>query len=222
MFTGHYAVALAAKPFAPKTSLGTLFLAVQLADLLWPIFLLLGLEHVRIDPGNTRVTPLDFYDYPISHSLLGLAGWAAALALAYYAVRRYPRGAGVVAAAVLSHWLLDALTHRPDMPIVPGADVRAGLGAWNSFAATWGLELGFLAVGLGIYLRVTEAMDRVGRWALIGLVALLLAILAGNLLGPPPPSESAVAMVTLLLWLFVPWGYWIDRHRRPCAAVRDT
>jgi hypothetical protein len=147
MFIGHYAVALGAKRVSPKVSLGTLLLASQFIDLLWPIFLLLGLEHVRIDPGNTVFTPLDFYDYPISHSLLAVLGWAAGFGVVYYAVRRSGRNALILGALVLSHWVLDFISHRPDLPLIPGMETRVGLGLWNSFAASVMVETALFAVG---------------------------------------------------------------------------
>jgi hypothetical protein len=119
MFIGHYGVALAAKRLAPRASLGTLILAAEFVDALWPIFLMAGIEHVRIAPGITRVSPLGFYDYPISHSLVTVIGWAAGFGIVYFALRRYASGAWVAAALVLSHWFLDALVHRPDMPVTP-------------------------------------------------------------------------------------------------------
>src|SRR3989339_132004 len=122
MFIGHYAVALAAKKGAPKVSLGTLFIAAQLVDLLWPLFLLLGLEHVRIDPGNTAFTPLDFYDYPITHSLVGAVGWSMLLGGVYYGFRRERKSAVVIGLVVFSHWILDLITHRPDLPLGLGGD----------------------------------------------------------------------------------------------------
>jgi hypothetical protein len=215
MFIGHYAVGFAAKRLASKTSLGTLFLSVQLVDLLWPLFLLLGLEHVRIDPGNTVVTPLDFYNYPITHSLLGAVGWSIVLGLIYFAARRNSRGAWIVGACVLSHWALDALSHRPDLLLVPGGSTRVGLGLWNSLWGTVLVEGGIFAAGVILYGRLTDARDRVGRYAFWSLVVLLAAIYALNLAGPPPPGAFEIALVGLAGWLFVPWAYWIDRHRRP-------
>ncbi len=214
MFIGHYAVALAAKRAAPRVSLGTLFLSVQLADLLWPIFLLMGLEHVRIDPGNTVVTPLDFYDYPITHSMTASLGWSLLFGLIYFFIRRYPRGAWIVAAGVFSHWVLDAIVHRPDLPLVPGGAVRVGLGLWNSLPGTVVVELGLFVIGTVLYLRATPAKDRIGRYALWSLLALLVLLYMANLTSPPPPSEMAIAIVGLGGWLFVPWAYWIDRHRK--------
>jgi len=213
MFIGHFGVGLAARKFAPKTSLGTLFLSVQLVDLLWPMFLLLGMEHVRIDVGNTVVTPLDFYDYPITHSLVGVLAWAVMLGLVYFGFQRYPRGAWVVGTGVLSHWVLDAISHRPDLLLVPGTSTRVGLGLWNSLPATVIVEGAIFFGGLVLYLQSTTARDRTGRYALWALIALLVVLYVGNLWGPSPPSVNVLATVGLAAWLFVAWGYWIDRHR---------
>ncbi len=219
MFLGHYGVALAAKRVAPRASLGTFILAAQFLDELWPIFLLLGLERVRIVPGLMAANSLDFVHYPISHSLLAAAGWALLLGAGYYALRRYGRGAWVVAAAVLSHWLLDAPMHRPDLPLWPGSAVRVGLGLWNSVPATIAIELGFFALGLALYLRTTRARDRIGNWGLWAMVAVLVFFFLSGSFGPPPPSERSLAVTTLGLWLFVPWGYWVDRHRATAAPT---
>jgi hypothetical protein len=219
MFLGHFAIALAAKPIAPRVSLGTLFLAAQLADLLWPTLLLLGVEQVRIVPGTTVVTPLSFDHYPVSHSLLALIGWGAVLGLVHYGRRHDARAGAVLALLVVSHWALDALVHRPDLPLLPGNALRIGAGLWNSLPATLLLELGGLAVGAFIYRRATQALDTLGRVLLLGLLALLLAIYAANLLGPAPPGVSAIAYVGHAQWLLVAWGYWIDRHRTARANV---
>lgn len=215
MFLGHYAVALAAKKTAPKTSLGTLFLSVQFLDLLWPIFLLLGLEHVRIAPGNTAFTPLDFYDYPITHSLATVIGWSLAFGLIYFFRRRYARGAWVLGLGVFSHWLLDFVAHRPDLPIVPGGETNAGLGLWNSVPATLLVESTLFIVGLILYLRATTARDRIGRYAFWGFIIFSVLIYVGNIFSrqQPPSNVTALAIGGLSQWLIIPWTYWIDRHR---------
>lgn len=218
MFIGHFAVALAAKKAAPKTSLGTLILAAQLPDLLWPIFLLLGVEHARISPGATAVTPLDFTSYPLSHSLLADIGWGLLLAGLYLLTRRNLRGGFLLALLVLSHWLLDALSHRPDLPLWPGSQTMVGLGLWNSTFATVAIELAMFAGALGIYSSVTRPRDRTGSAALISYVAFLVFVYLGNLFGPLPPSIRAVAIAGLGIWLLVAWGYWIDRHRVPAST----
>ncbi len=213
MFIGHYAVALAAKKAAPRTSLGTLFLAAQFVDLLWPVLLLLGLEHVRIDPGNTAVTPLDFYDYPITHSLAGAVLWSLLLGILYRVIRRDVRGAVVVGACVFSHWMLDFLTHRPDLPLWFTGSARVGAGLWNSVAGTFVVEGGMFAAGIAIYLRSTRRKDRTGLYAFWSLIAVLSAIYCGNLFGPPPPDPRTIAIAGNAAWLFVLWAYWADSHR---------
>ena len=218
MFVGHFAVGLAAKRLTPYTSLGTLVVAVQLLDLIWPTFLMLGIERVRIDPGNTAVTPLAFEYYPWTHSLLMSVVWAGALAAVYGLFRRYSRGARIVALAVVSHWLLDFVVHRPDLPLVPGLSHVVGLGLWRSVTATTALELSMLAGGLWMYVRSTEPADRIGSYALVGFTLALITIHVANLLGPPPPSADAVALVGQAQWLLVAWAVWIDRHR---MAVRQ-
>ena len=214
MFLGHFGVGFGAKTAAPKTSLGTLLLASQLIDLLWPTLLLVGVERVAITPGITRVVPLDFTHYPISHSLAAVLLWAVLFGVAYQALRRYPRGALVCGLAVVSHWLLDLLTHRPDLPLAPGSDARVGLGLWGSLPATLLVELAVFAIGVFLYVRTTRASDRTGTVALWALVGVLLVVYAGNILGPPPPSVSAIAWLGQAQWLLVAWGYWIDGHRR--------
>jgi hypothetical protein len=212
MFIGHFGVALAAKKVAPRTSLGALFFATEFADLIWPVFLLLGLEHVRIAPGITTVSPFDFYDYPISHSLLTLAIWSAAVGSAYYLLTRYTRGAWIMALGVVSHWFLDALMHRPDMPLWP-AGPKVGLGLWNSWTASIVVEVFMFAIGLWIYLSMTRHKDAIGRYAFWSLMALLFFGWVSSLLAGPPPGEKAMAWGAVVMWIAVPWGWWADKHR---------
>jgi len=216
MFIGHHAAGFVSKRLAPQVSLGTLFFATMFLDLLWPVLLLLDLEHVRIDPGNTAFTPLDFYDYPISHSLLTVLGWSVLIGVAYGVVRKNRRGATIVGAAVLSHWVLDFVTHRPDLPLWPGGPL-VGLGLWSSVPGTVIVESLFFLATLALYLRTTVARDRTGSIALWALVIFLVLIFLANLVSPPPPSVNAIAWTALLAWLFVPWAAWIDRHRQARA-----
>jgi hypothetical protein len=213
MFIGHHAVSFAIKPIAPRVSLGTLFAATILLDLIWPILILLGIEDVRIAPGITAFTPLDFYKYPITHSLLTVLGWSAAAGIVYWIFRKSARDAAIVGAAVLSHWVVDFLAHRPDLPLWPGGP-KVGLGLWNSIPATIVVEVGMFVIGLWLYLRATKARDRIGSFALWSLVAFLGVIYVANLTAPPPPDAKSIAIAGLAQWLFVPWGLWIDRHRR--------
>ena len=215
MFLGHFAVGFAAKKITPKVSLGTLFLAVQLQDLLWPLFLLLGFEHVRISPGDTAMTPFDFYDYPITHSLLGAALLAAALGLIYWTVRKSIKPAIVVSVAALSHWLLDFITHRPDLPLTYTGDTKVGLGLWNSVGVAVGLELVLFTVGIFLYMKATTARNLKGKYGLVALLVILAGIYVSNIFGPPPPAVDMVAVAGNAMWLFVLLGYWVDRNRTP-------
>jgi LexA-binding, inner membrane-associated putative hydrolase len=215
VFIGHFGVALAAKRVTPRTSLGTLVMAAQFVDLLWPIFLFLGVEKVVIAPGNTVVTPLDFISYPLSHSLLAVFGWACLIAGIYRVVKHDSRGALCLWFVVMSHWLLDALTHRPDLPLYPGSSMYVGLGLWNSRAGTILVEGAIFALGVMLYAIATRPRDRIGFYAFRSFVALLLLFYAVNLFGPAPPSSEAVALGSLSLWLLVAWAYWLDHHRQP-------
>ena len=218
MFLGHFAVGLAAKKLTPYTSLGTLLLSAQLLDLIWPTLLLWGVERVRIVPGITVVTPLDFVSYPWSHSLAMAAAWALLFSGIYVLLRRYPRGAIVTLALVLSHWVLDLVTHRPDLPLVPFGGPVVGLGLWNSLPATVVMEGLMFAVGLYLYKTNTEPVDKIGSGAFVAFVFTLVVIYAVNLFGPPPPDEQTLAYVGHAQWLLVAWGYWLDRHR---VAIRQ-
>lgn len=213
MFLGHYAVALAAKRIAPRLQLGTLILSAQLLDELWPVFLLLGWERVRIAAGYTAASPLEFVSYPISHSLLTAIIWALVLGGGYHVFRRHTRGAVVIACLVVSHWFLDFAMHRPDLPLWPGSRVLLGAGLWNSIVATMWIESLLFVGAIIIYVQTTRPRDSTGVWAFWSMIAVLAVIFVGSIAGPLPPSEQAVAWTTLGLWLFVPWGYWIDRHR---------
>jgi hypothetical protein len=214
MFVGHFALGFAAKRAVPRVSLGVLFAAAQFADLLWPVLVAAGLEQVAIDPGNTAFTPLDFISYPYSHSLLLLVVWGVVLGAAYRAVtHRNGRTLAVLTALVVSHWVLDVITHRPDIPLYPGGP-KVGLGLWNSVGATIAIELTMYAAGVWIYTSVTRARDSIGRWAFGSLVVFLVLAYVANILGGPPPSVTTIwiaAIPASLLILF--WSAWADGHR---------
>ncbi len=214
MFIGHFGVGLLAKRAAPKASLGTLFFAAQALDLLWPILLLTGVEGVRIAPGITVACPLDFVNYPWSHGLFPVLVWAAALALLYWIFRR-SLGTGLVLGLVLaSHWLLDFVTHRPDLPLAPGDPRRYGLGLWNSLPGSLAAEVGLFLLGLWVYTSATRPENRRGTWTLWALALALLGLQVANYFGPPPPDVQTLAYSALGIWLFVFWGAWVDSNRR--------
>ena len=213
MFLGHYGLALAAKRVAPRTSLGALTFAAQFLDELWPILLLLGVEQVRVVPGYMTTSPLEFVSYPYSHSLLMSIVWGAVIGGMYYLLRRDRHGSWVMGLLVVSHWFLDVPMHARDLPLWPGASSpKVGWGWWNSIILTYLPELVIYATGLALYLRSTRATDRVGSWGLWAYV-LFLAVVFFASGGSPPPSERTLAWMALAIWIFVPWAWWVDRHR---------
>jgi membrane-bound metal-dependent hydrolase YbcI (DUF457 family) len=218
MIIGHAAVAFAARRAAPRAPLTLLTTAAFFADLLWPIFLLLGWETVRITPGITVMTPLDFTSYPISHSLVTLIGWGVLFGLLARAITRDRAAAWWVGALVVSHWVLDALVHRADMPLWPGGP-RVGLALWNAPAVEVPLEVLMLVAGLALYVRATRARGIGGHLSLWSLVVVFSLMYAGGLLGPPPPDPHVLALVGLSGWLFVPWCLWVDRTREARAGA---
>ncbi len=193
MFIGHYAVALAAKRVAPRTSLGTLFAATSLADLLWPVFLLFGWEQAHVVPGPNPFLTLWLDSIPISHSLITLIGWGALFAYLYRVRTGDGRAALVVALLVVSHWLLDYVTHRPDMPLYPGG-TPLGLGLWNSVTGTVAVEGVMFVAGVWLYATATRARDRTGTYGFWSLIAVLVLSYVGSLFSPPPPTRVALAV----------------------------
>jgi hypothetical protein len=218
VFIGHLAVAFAAKKVSPRTSLGTLVLAAQWVDLILPIFVLAGLEHVGVRQSANPFLTLDVKDYPITHSFVAGIGWALLVGGLVVRLSRDARSGLVVGAAVLSHWVLDFVSHTPDMPLWPGGPV-VGLGLWRSVGATVTVEGLMFAAGLWLYFRTTRAKDRIGRWAAVAFVGFLVLIDALQLLPmASPPDPKVFAVVGLLGWLFPLWAWWADRHREPIAA----
>lgn len=213
MFIGHFALGFAAKRLAPRTSLGTLLAAPELADILFPLFVVLGWEKVAFTSAASPFLSITLDQYPISHSLLALIAWGIVFALLYRWRTGYGRGAVVVALLVVSHWVLDFVTHRPDMPLYPGGP-KVGLELWASVPGTLIVEGLLFVAGVAIYARATRARDAVGRYAFWGLVLLLLALYVASLFSPAPPSGSEFAVVGMILALvFVGLGVWVDRHR---------
>jgi membrane-bound metal-dependent hydrolase YbcI (DUF457 family) len=213
MFIGHFGAGFWGKKFAPSLSLGTMFLAAQWIDLIWPVLLILGIEQVVIDPGNTVITPLDFIHYPITHSMLAVLIWGIILGGVYYFIKNDRKNAIWVGVLVISHWILDLITHRPDLPLIPGYNVKVGFGLWNSLVGTLILEVSIFILGIYFYLRATRANNKTGSIALWSLIGFLAIIYISNLFGPPPPSAEAIGILGLSQWLLVAWGYWIDRNR---------
>lgn len=217
MFVGHYGVAFALKRAEPRVSLGTLFLAVQLVDILWGGTLLLGWEHARVVPGYLAASPLEFLDYPITHSLLAGLGWGAATALVYYSlpttnVSHHTRAALIVGLAVLSHWPLDVLMHGPDLPLAGSASAKLGLGLWRSVPLTIGIELALLAIGVALYATRHSRKHPVRPVRLAIVLVVLVAVWLGSMFGPAPANIRMVGVGAALIGLIMAGlGWWADR-----------
>ena len=215
MFIGHAAVGFASKAAVPRASLGVLLAAPFLLDLIWPVFLLTGVESARIEPGNTAFTPLAFDHYPWSHSLLMAVLWGALFGVLVYLALRSAAIGAVVMLGVVSHWICDAVVHRPDLPLTPNGTIFVGMGLWNWRAGTIALELPLFALGVWLYLRATKPRDAIGRWAPAGLIAFFLFAYAAAAFGPPPPNMTAVAWSGIGGLILIPWAAWADAHRNP-------
>ncbi|HZH67450.1 MAG TPA: metal-dependent hydrolase [Flavisolibacter sp.] len=213
MFIGHFAVGFAAKSLKSKPSLGTYFLAAQFPDLLWPTFLLLNIEKSEISQIAANPIPLSFTHYPISHSLLTVIGWGVLFALVYTLLKKNKNAAIILGVCVVSHWLLDFFVHIPDLPLYPGNSPLFGLGMWRLKTAVLVVEVLMLATGVFLYLKASRTKSRKGSYATLAFVFILLVVHLLNVFGPPPPSMKAVAWAGQLQWLFVLWGYLIDRGK---------
>lgn len=207
MFIGHFGLGLAAKKVAPSVSLGTLFIAVQFLDLLWPTLLLFNVEHVVIHPELGGERMLEFTDYPVSHSLLMAMVWSVAFGGIYFLVKKNMRDSVIVGLAVLSHWVLDLIVHFHDLPIFPWASPKVGLEVWANPVLTNLIEGFMFITGIVIYLRAARPRKGV-FWA---LMALLLLVQVSNLFSPAPGSVTALAWSAQVMWLLVGMAYWADR-----------
>lgn len=220
MFVGHFAVGFASKRFAPRVPLILLLVAALLSDILGPVFSLLGWEHVRIAPRDTRFTPLDLYDYPWSHSLLMTIAWATLLALIYRSQQPDPIGSLVIWLGAASHWVLDWITHRPDLPLYPGAKVRYGLGLWNSIPSTMFIELAMLGIGVWVYVKATKPRDSIGKYVFFAFIFILLLLYVEIPFSSPPQSALQLDYVSIVLTVvLLTWASWFDTHRDMAHGV---
>jgi hypothetical protein len=210
MLVGHLAVGLTGKRIEPRISLGTWILAALLADLIVFPLLIAGIERFHTEAGVTANRMVG--DIPYSHSLLMDAVWAGLFAGAYFLLRRYPRGARLLFAVVLSHWLLDFVSHRPDMLLAPGTQAVFGLGLWNSIPATLVVEGGLWLFAIIVFARAFMPGKRVGTYAFwIGVVLLTLAWYGNITSGMDPNPVRAGISGLIFFLLMIAWAYWINR-----------
>jgi membrane-bound metal-dependent hydrolase YbcI (DUF457 family) len=215
MFIGHYGPSFACKAWKPVVPLWVLFVAVQLVDIVWAVLVLLGIEKVRIVPGITATNPFDLYYMPFTHSLPGAIFWAVGAAAVYRAVAPAQKwtAAVIVGGAVFSHWVLDLVVHRPDLPLYDDA-YKVGFGLWNYPAIAFLLEIALLFGGIAFYLRVTEPIDVIGRYGMTVLGLFAVVLQAYVFFGPPPVSDTAFALTALVLYFaFAVLVYWLEGKR---------
>jgi hypothetical protein len=217
MFVGHYGISYAAKRAAPAVPLWLLFIAVQLLDVVWSPLVLLGIEKVRIVPGFTATNPLDLYYMPYTHGLVAALLWSAAAFVAYKLLARSAdarRGAVIVGLAVFSHWILDLVVHRPDLPLY-GNSAKVGFGLWDHRAIAFGLEAAVLFGGMWLYLRATP----VRRLPMVIFGLVMLGVQAYIFFGPPPASGKAVAATAIVAYAaFALIAARLERPRRQLGA----
>ena len=217
MFIGHYAVGLAAKKWAPKASLGTLVVGAIWLDLVWPLFLLMDVEHFRISQGFTQMVSIEFYDYPLSHSLFMALAWSAFLGLLYLVAEKDSRGSWVIGGLVLSHWFLDLIVHRQDLALWPGDPSgiqKYGFGLWNQGWVAIPLEVALFVAGFWIYKKSTKALDKIGGMGFWIFAAVLVITYFADLKAVPSANPNVVSFVGFSQLLLVAWAYWIDDHRK--------
>jgi hypothetical protein len=217
MYIGHFALGFAVKRAAPRVNLATLFAAAQLPDLIWPVLVALGVEQVEIAPGDTAFTPLRFVSFPWSHSLVLVAVWGAVFGLVHRLRTKNTSATVLLALLVVSHWLLDFLTHRPDLPIVPGGALY-GLGLWNSVGLTIATECVLFASGVWLYAQHTRPRTPHGRWAYLSLVGVLVLTYASNVFSAPPSVQAVWSLTLFGFLLLLGWAAWADRHRVPIGS----
>jgi len=220
MFIGHYGPAIAINALRPAIPLWLLFIAVQLVDVAWALLVLLGVEKVRIVPGITASNPFDLYYMPYTHSLVAAIIWSVAVVvLVMFLPRVATRSAALwIGVAVFSHWVLDLLVHRPDLPLYDDT-MKIGLGLWNYPAVALAFEVALLFGGMIMYLRVTKPINAIGRVGLPILGVVMVAIQSYVFFGPPPASPAAAAATALVSYVaFAALAEWLARQRRHAAA----
>lgn len=221
MFLGHYAPCFLAKRVEQAVPLWALFIAAQLLDVFWAIFVFVGIEKVRIVPGFTRTNALDLYYMPYTHSLPGALAWALVAAIGYLLVTRSRRGSVLIGLAVFSHWPLDVLVHRPDMALYDNA-AKIGLGLWDHPVLTLAVEGGLLFGSLWLYMAVSRPVTTSARFAMPLFLFAMFGVQAAMAFGPPPPSDKAMAATALFAYAVLASVIaWLERARAPSLRTES-
>jgi hypothetical protein len=219
MFIGHFGVGLALKRADKTLSLGLLFIAVQLSDLIYGVTLLTGAEKISIIAGANPLTSVEYIFFPYSHSLVATLLWAGLVALIFIIAPfksslRKSKTAMVMGTAVLSHFILDAIVHNPDLDLLGNGAYKIGLGLWNYPFASYLVEALLMITGLWIYLRTTKSIAFSGKYGLPILSVILLTLNAVNTFGPPITSTEYFAITMLTVYLAtIAAAFWLDRKR---------
>jgi hypothetical protein len=213
MFIGHFGVAFGAKKVTPVLSLGLLFIAVQFLDLLWPTLILLHIEHAAIVPGITKMSPIDFTDYPISHSLLMSVIWGILFGAIFWLVKKDFRSALILGLCVVSHWILDIVVHRPDLPLYPGNSPKLGFGLWNYPFVEPIIEMLIFLAGFILYMKTTASKNSIGKYGLWVLIAFLIFSHFYSFFSPEPTDIASVAWSAQIIWVLVILAFWVDHNR---------
>ncbi len=221
MFIGHYAAALALKKSDKKLSLGLTFFAVFFVEIVWAVLVLVGVEKVNIVPGFTKYNDLQLVYFPYSHGLVATIFWGVLI----YAMFRFlpnvfgssrKRAAAVMAIAIVSHFILDLVTHTTDLPLLTNNGVMLGFGLWNNVPATLIVEQTIFLGGLAVYYRSTSGVGFLGKYGMAIFAVVLILLNLASLFGEPPPSGAVVAVLVLVyVPLFSVIAFWLDRKRSP-------
>lgn len=215
MFIGHFGISFAAKKFAPKVSLATLFIATQFVDILWPFLLVLGVEKVAVTPGYTKTNAFEFLHFPYTHSLFMGLVWGVIVGGIHWLVKHDKRSALVIGFCVLSHWLLDVIVHIADLPLSPFGNYKVGFGLWNYVGITLIVETTIFLTSAYVYASITKPKNKAGKWSLWTLIILLLIITLSNTFGPTPSDSVMILFYSFVIMIAIIVGlsYWVDKNR---------
>ena len=219
MFIGHYGIGFALKKFDSLLSLGWLFIAVQFVDIIWTILIFFGIERVEIVPGITEANPLDFVHYPFTHSLVAFVVWSVIVGLIVFlgkfksSLSKMSLGL-LLGFGVFSHFLLDLIVHRPDLPVMGDDSMMLGFGLWNYTAIAYILEMLIFIGGAYVYFRAKGNLTKSKKTGLVLFIVILLIINLANLYGPPPEDTRMIAVVGFVSFiLFALFGFWVDKEK---------